>query len=127
MGPYSTPEYRKDFYVEGALLMCCACCIVLNYKKKLVLNDLLISTKYQVAKIAANNSVQVQQNINVVHLSEREQMNLDLVQALTVIDIFLKKLDNDKLKEFFKKYCKFVPISLAYKKKVSSFYGLCSF
>ncbi|CAG8750578.1 6992_t:CDS:1, partial [Dentiscutata heterogama] len=106
-GPYSTPEYRKDFYVESALLMCRACRIVLNYKKKSVLDDHLISTKHQVAKIAANNSVQVQQNINVVRLSEREQMNLDLVQALTAVDIPLEKLDNDRLKEFFKKYCKF--------------------
>ncbi|CAG8769395.1 21344_t:CDS:2, partial [Cetraspora pellucida] len=35
------------------------------------------------------------------------QMNLDLVQALIAIDIPLEKLDNDKLKVFFKKYCKF--------------------
>ncbi|CAG8682647.1 15430_t:CDS:1 [Cetraspora pellucida] len=94
--PYSTSEYRKDFYIEGALLMCRA----LNHKKKLALNDHLISTKHQIIKITVNNSVQVQQNINVVHLSKREKMNLDLVQALTVIDLLFEKLDNDKLKEF---------------------------
>ncbi|CAG8466033.1 17633_t:CDS:2 [Cetraspora pellucida] len=108
-GPYSTSEYRQEFYVEGTVLMCRACRIALNHKKKSVLDDHLISIKHQVAKTAANNPVpiQVQQNINATRLSEREQMNLNLVQALTAADIPLEKLDNDTLKEFFKKYCKF--------------------
>ncbi|CAG8836502.1 19796_t:CDS:1, partial [Cetraspora pellucida] len=54
----------------------------LKYKKKLVLNNYLILTKHQFAKIATNNLIQIQQNINIIHLFEKEQMNLDLVQTL---------------------------------------------
>ncbi|CAG8713246.1 18261_t:CDS:1 [Cetraspora pellucida] len=90
-GLCSTPEYRQEFYVEGTLLMCCACRISLNHKKKSVLDDHLGSTKHEVTKNAMDNSVDVQPNTHITRLSEREQLNLDLVQALTTADIPLEK------------------------------------
>ncbi|CAG8681815.1 1400_t:CDS:1, partial [Cetraspora pellucida] len=107
IGPYSTSEYKQEFYIEGALLKCRACHISLNYKKKSVLDDHLNSTRHETAKNFTNNSTQVQQNTDIIvtHLFEREQLNLDLIQALTVVDVPLEK--SDKLKEFFKKHYKF--------------------
>ncbi|CAG8467379.1 9625_t:CDS:2 [Cetraspora pellucida] len=58
-GPYSTPEYKQEFYVEGALLKCRACHISLNYKKKSVLDDHLNSMRHEIARNVINNSTQL--------------------------------------------------------------------
>ncbi|CAG8638036.1 3615_t:CDS:2, partial [Scutellospora calospora] len=96
------PEYKTNFYVDSQKLVCEVCQHVVNYTRKLTVDNHLKSDKYKNNIIKAKKlrlTHQTTFDTASIKLNDHELINIALVNAFTKTDIPLHKVD--KLKSFF--------------------------
>ncbi|CAG8615174.1 28388_t:CDS:2 [Racocetra persica] len=101
-------EYKDVFYADSGKLFCRICKVVVEHTRKSVIDSHCKSKKHKSNLELEKTSPQKTRQITITScnkvLTEREQLNIDFINALTAADIPLEKVD--KLKTFFlNKYC----------------------
>jgi hypothetical protein len=106
----STPLYKNNYYVSGTIMFCKFCNITIDHKNKSKIDQHLNTNKHKNNKVAIErrniHRPQQQTTLETFEdtISERDELNLELVKVFTAADIPLEKVD--KLRPFFRKYCK---------------------
>ena len=109
----STQLYKDNYYVSGIIMFCKFCNIIIDHKNKSKVDQHLNTKKYKNNKTAierrniqVNNRVNRQTTLETFEdtISEKDELNLELVKIFTAANIPLEKVD--KLRPFFHKYCK---------------------
>ena len=106
----STQLYKDNYYASGIFMFCKFCNITIDHTNKSKVDQHLKTKKHENNKTAierrTNNRPQQQTTLETFKhtISERDELNLELVKVFTAADIPLEKVD--KLRPFFRKYCK---------------------
>ena len=109
----STQLYKDNYYVSGIIMFCKFCNIIIDHKNKSKVDQHLNTKKHKNNKTAikrrniqVNNRVNRQTTLETFEdtISEKDELNLELVKIFTAANIPLEKVD--KLRPFFRKYCK---------------------
>src|SRR3989440_12033503 len=95
--------YKDNYYVSGIIMFCKFCNITIDHKNKSKVDQHLNTKKHKNNKTAIERrNIQVNNKQNTI--SEKDELNLELVKVFYCSNIPFEKVD--KLKPFFRKYCK---------------------
>jgi len=95
--------YKDNYYVSGIIMFCKFCNITIDHKNKSKVDQHLNTKKHKNNKTAIERrNIQVNNKQNTI--SEKDELNLELVKIFIAANILLEKVD--KLRPFFCKYCK---------------------
>jgi hypothetical protein len=99
-------QFKIHFRLENKKLYCKFCNHVVNHERKSVIEAHINSPTHLKKKREVDEGTEALQTTipNIYQIrSEKQEINLHLVEAFTKADIPLEKID--KLKPFFIKYC----------------------
>ncbi|CAG8699925.1 452_t:CDS:1 [Racocetra persica] len=92
------PDYQQEFYLDDKKLFCIACKHVVTANKKSSVDDHLKSKAHHNNKQKLENHKESFQATSSI-LSEKKEINFDLIKAFAAADIPLEKVE--KLRPFF--------------------------
>src|SRR2546421_11341284 len=108
-----TQLYKDNYYVSGIIMFCKFYNIIIDHKNKSKVDQHLNTKKHKNNKTAIkrrNIQVNNRENRQTIletfedTITEKDELNLELVKIFTAANIPLEKID--KLRPFFCKYCK---------------------